>query len=156
MIKKKIWFYQCWSNKNKWLPPIKFKPTPPAFKDTSITWKKRNYFWDHLGDQMIQRYVQEGPIWIFHFVWTFQVKQNEFIQKKKTNYLWINFTIESFHDICSFLCIHTKIKIKNRGKIRNYIISKFSRVYNKKMKIQGFQNPVNAIVYKFGCYNHIL
>lgn len=58
----------------------------------------------------------------------------------KTNYLWINFTVESLNNICSFLCIHTKIN-KSQYSIQltltiesslGEILEKFSRFIHTK------------------------
>jgi len=34
-----IFLYQCMSRRNRWFPPVKFRPTPPANKETNITFK---------------------------------------------------------------------------------------------------------------------
>ena len=35
---------QCWSSRNKWDPPIKFNPTPPAFNETNSTYCKKSTY----------------------------------------------------------------------------------------------------------------
>lgn len=34
-----ISLYQCMSRRNRWFPPVKFRPTPPASSETNITFK---------------------------------------------------------------------------------------------------------------------
>ena len=42
------WTYQWQSMRNKWLPPIRLSPTPPAFRDNNIIWNiiKRCQYYD--------------------------------------------------------------------------------------------------------------
>ena len=44
--------YQCWSIRNKWLPPTRFRPTPPALSDTNITYETFSLYCEkqHVGN----------------------------------------------------------------------------------------------------------